>query len=192
MRGTGGIGMDARDLKEIEEFLSGVGKGSLFEYYSVSEECPDEELERVIKKRRSWAQGQQSNPKFRREAIWLIKQSALVRRVLTEQRAAYLASVQERGSEQARSALTLFIQGTLAGGPLTSDGRRAILQHGTSLGLHTDEVMALIERQSDPSDTAGPALNFYALLEVAPGADISEIEAVLPRKQREPAEGGKF
>ncbi|MFT5587676.1 MAG: hypothetical protein ACI9VR_005289, partial [Cognaticolwellia sp.] len=85
--------MDSRDLEQIESFLGMVGKPSLFVYYDIRHESPDAGVEAAIKKRRSWAQGQQANPKFRAEALWLIKNNALIRRTLLQERESYLVYV---------------------------------------------------------------------------------------------------
>jgi hypothetical protein len=78
--------MDRRDFDQIEKFLGTVGKPSLFEYYAVDPEADVPAVEEALKKKRGWAQGQQGNPKFRAEALWVIKNMALVRRALVDER----------------------------------------------------------------------------------------------------------
>lgn len=57
--------MDRRELEEIDRFLATVGQASLFTYYGVQEGSLASDVEAFIKKRRGWAQGQQSNPKYK-------------------------------------------------------------------------------------------------------------------------------
>ena len=111
--------MDPRDLKEVDTLLGTVGKTSLFEYYEVDPHSEDDVLDQAVKKRRSWAQGQQANPKFRTEALWLIKHNALVRRVMVDHRGEYLREIEQRVQRQRLKELSTFIRGTLASGKLT-------------------------------------------------------------------------
>ena len=81
--------MDRREVEEIEAFLSQVGQPSLLAYYSLAATSTEAEKEAAIKKRRAWAQGQQANPKYKSEAMFLIKNNGLVRRVLVDDFDAY-------------------------------------------------------------------------------------------------------
>lgn len=85
--------MTDREREIIAEFLASVGKPDLYAYYGLDPLAPADEVEATLKRRRSWAQGQQSNPKFRGEALFLIKQNALVRRTLLEDASDYRASL---------------------------------------------------------------------------------------------------
>ena len=106
--------MDRRDFDQIEKFLGTVGKPSLFEYYAVDPEADAAAVEEALKKKRGWAQGQQGNPKFRAEAMWVIKNMALVRKALVEERADYLKEVRSKDASRNIEILTLFIKGALA------------------------------------------------------------------------------
>ena len=78
--------MDRRDLEQIDRFLSIVGKASLFEYFGIDPEADAATVEEALKKRRAWAQGQQANPKFRSESLWIIKNMALSKRALIDEK----------------------------------------------------------------------------------------------------------
>lgn len=83
--------MDPAVSAEIEAFLGSVGQPDLFRYYGVGAEATEAELEDAIKKRRTWAQGQQANPKFKAEALFLIRRHSMIRAVLVEDLASYRA-----------------------------------------------------------------------------------------------------
>ncbi|MCP4920159.1 MAG: hypothetical protein GY913_24925 [Proteobacteria bacterium] len=156
-------------------------------------------MEAAIKKRRGWAQGQQANPKYRNEALWLIKNNALIRRTLVDGRDAYLAEIASRSTSRSLEVLSLFIKGTLAGGMLTPDAENAILKQGKTMGLQEAAIRERIElllqktgarRQSAdeaedaPTSTKAPFRDYYELLEVPPTATLDEIEAQHRAKYR--------
>ncbi len=198
-----------RDLKQLDSFLVKVGKESLFEYYKLGTGAPAEELAQAVRKRREWAQGQQSNPKYRDEALWLIKNNNLVRRVLLEFQADYAAVLNIRVDQKALDTLTLFVKGTLAAGVLTPEGESAILRQGRTLGLPKKRIQACVESllaDSGVSRSASPLpsspcltdadpwaddftelsdfLDHYAVLEIAPEATLEDIEAAHRRRYR--------
>jgi len=191
--------MDRRDLEQIDTFLGMVGKASLFDYYGLKDAAAPAEVETAIKKRRGWAQGQQANPKYRNEALWLIKNNALVRRTLVDDRDAYLAEISSRSQSRNLEVLSLFIKGTLAGGMLTPDAEQAIVKQGRTMGLSEAAVNELVEdllkktgarRQRTeevadaPTNTAAPFRDYYELLEIPPTATLDEIESAHRSKYR--------
>ncbi len=189
--------LEPRELELIESFLTKVGKADLFEYYKLAAQAPSERLDRAVRKRRQWAQGQQSNPKFRDEALWLIKNNKLVRRTLLEEREAYLEALTTRVDARSLETLALFVKGTLAAGVLTPDGEAAIHKQGEALGLDQEKVRTCIEEQLEETGTgrgASPAalptgdpweddltelagfVDHYAILEIEQVASLEEIE----------------
>lgn len=197
--------MDPRDLKEVDTLLGTVGKTSLFEYYEVDPHSEDDVLDQAVKKRRSWAQGQQANPKFRTEALWLIKHNALVRRVLVDHRGEYLREIEQRVQRQRLKELSTFIRGTLASGKLTPEAEDAIRDQGLALGLPDDLITQRIDEMLDETgvsrddsviedlppptrglaSTSGPFVNFYELLGLEPSASPERVELAHREKYRE-------
>ncbi len=191
--------MDRRDLEQIDTFLGMVGKASLFDYYGLSSTAGSSEVETAIKKRRGWAQGQQANPKYRNEALWLIKNNSLIRRTMVEDKSAYLAEISDRSLSRNLEVLSLFIKGTLAGGMLTPDAEQAIVKQGRTMGLANESIQERIEHLLEktgarrqrteevadaPTNTSAPFRDFYALLDIPPTATIDEIEAAHRAKYR--------
>ncbi|MDP2305311.1 MAG: DnaJ domain-containing protein [Pseudomonadota bacterium] len=188
--------MDRRDLDEIERFLTSVGRPSLFAYYGVESTAPPETLDDVVKKRRTWAQGQQSNPKYKFEALFLIKSNGLLRRVMLEQLDEYRAHVMDDTAGRNLDVLSLFIRGTLSSGALTSQAEAAILHQGRQLDLadtavarRLEEILAetglLRDEASDDDVTAeGTAIDHYAILGVATNAQPAAIEDAYRNRYR--------
>ncbi len=190
--------MDRRDLDEIERFLASVGRTSLYAYYSIEPDATLEELENAVRKRRNWAQGQQSNPKYKAEALFLIKHNATVRRVLLESGDAYREHVESGLSTRNLEVLSLFIRGAVAAGVLTQQAEAAIHHQGRQLGLadpvveqRVDEVLRELgaRRTSASADddelaTSAAALDLYAVLEVPPTASQAELEDAYRRRYR--------
>jgi hypothetical protein len=186
-------------MEQIGKFLESVSKSSLFEYYKLPMDTSHEELEAAVQRRRSWAQGQQANPKFRSEAIWLIKNNALVRRALLDHRDDYTERVRADLAAASMAALTPFIQGILAAGPLSPEGQQAIVSKGEELGLERAQVLAHLESlggavalgaapqavppSSVPPSSAAPGaepeeeIDYYELLQVSPAASFEDLEA---------------
>ncbi len=211
-RATGGaIGLGPDDFEQIDRFLTVVGQGSLLEYYDLDAETADEEVEAAIQARRRWAQGQQANPKYRVESRWVIKNNALVRRVLVECRDAYLAELARREHAHGLEVLDQFLMGVLAGGRLSADAEAAVVQRGRGLGLPdavvhdridqrlretgadreaqpTDEVTRLPDLSSAPpppgEETVPGFLDHYQTLGVPADADLATIEGALRGRYR--------
>ena len=190
--------MDRREIEDIERFLTSVGKANLFGYYGVALEIGPVELEETIKKRRSWAQGQQSNPKFKSEAMFLIKNNNMIRRVLLEDGDAYREHLQSSHNHRNLDVLSLFIRGTLAGGVLTQQAEAAIHYQGRQLDL-TDVVIARrideILREIGGTRSGGgggedglaiesTSIDYYELFGVTITANLEQIEAAYRSRYR--------
>ncbi|MFT5684559.1 MAG: hypothetical protein ACI8RZ_005500 [Myxococcota bacterium] len=138
--------MDPQQLETLNVFLSQVDKDNLFQYLDLKIEANDDEAEAAIKKRRSWAQGQQSNPKYRTEAIWYIKNISLLKQVLLENRPAYIQHLRTEKHRSSLRTLSVYILGAMAGGVLSTRAEDAIRARGTKLGLPESLVSQQIER----------------------------------------------
>lgn len=173
--------MDARDFDEIERFLTSVGKATLFEYLGVTEDAEDEGIDAALHKRRSWAQGQQSNPKYRTEAIWLIKNMGLIKRVLIAERGGYLGELQQREQGRKLQILKQYIVGSLAEGRLSRRDRQGVLQQARALGLAEDiakqaldELVAQTGAQVE-GEAPTAFVDHYLTLGLRPDADYNAL-----------------
>lgn len=138
--------MDPQQLEILSTFLGQVDQENLFEYLGLSIDATDDEARAAIKKRRSWAQGQQSNPKYRSEAIWYIKNITLLKQILLEDRAAYVHHIRLVKHRSSLRTLSVYILGALAGGELSSRAEAAIRERGEKLGLPSALVSQQIDR----------------------------------------------
>ncbi len=132
--------MTELEQDEIARFLTHVDRSDLFAYFT----CPaNESLEkraRVVTDRRKWAQGQQSNPKYRPEALFVIRNHRLMLRLMTEESPAYEDHVRARRKERQAEMFGTFVETVLRAGPLGVGGETAILHYGVGLGLPLSEV----------------------------------------------------
>lgn len=186
--------MEARDLETVDQLLKLVDKPDLFEYYGLAQDAADDAVEEAIKKRRTWAQGQQSNPKFRNEALWIIKHMSLIRRALVEERGAYRDSVKARGIEKALEKLTVFIEGSLADGLMNPAKEAAILDQAQRIGVPAERALeralAVLSgrshpRGADPSQVNETFVDYYQILRVHADADEAAIEEAHRSRYRE-------
>ncbi len=138
-------GMDPKELKEIDKFLTLTGAVDLFAYMGLPATADADMADLAIQDRREWAQTQQANPKYRNEALWVIRNSAVVRRALVQEVAAYRAHTSQRSLEPRLRQLEDFIQGVLSGGGLTPKATEAIRKKGQALGVPPDALTKRLE-----------------------------------------------
>ncbi|MEY3211790.1 MAG: DnaJ domain, partial [Pseudomonadota bacterium] len=182
--------MESRDLEQIDQFLGMVNKSSLLEYYELAADASGDDAEQAIKRKRGWAQGQQANPKFREEALWLIRNQALLRKVLVDERDDYVAEVNSRKVSREIDRLAPLAKGTMVTGVLTADAEKFIHQEAATLGVPEDRVNELIEKllaetgarrdvaaPAAPTPSSAPFEDYYKLLNVPHTATREEIEA---------------
>lgn len=185
--------MTPKDIAEFDRFLSTVGKADLFDYFGVPPEASSDDVAAAIQKRRGWAQGQQANPKYKAEALWVIKNVSRVRRALLENRSDYRAHIQGKTQEQQREVLRMVIFGALVGGVLTRASESAVAREGAKLGLPDDVIDETIEamlrehgarREADAGADA-PFVDYYAILRLSVDADQADIDRAYRDRYRE-------
>jgi hypothetical protein len=178
--------MEPRELDELRRFLADKGAADLFEYLKLARDSSNDAAAKAIKERRAWAQARQSNAKYRQEALWLIKNVKLMRKVLLDERPGYLRELDDRDHARKADILRPFIQGAIAEGVLTSRAEAAILDQGAALGLDEDTTRRLLDEMvelygarrathSIPTD-AVPFVDHYAILGVPREAELSAVE----------------
>ena len=79
--------MDFRTFETLHKDLEQTGSATLFAYVEIPQTAPIRDTESGLDNRRAWAQGQQSNPKYRTEAVWYIQNYTRIREVLLHHRA---------------------------------------------------------------------------------------------------------
>ncbi len=186
--------MDRRELEEIDRFLASVGQASLLAYYGIAESSSPGDVEAFVKKRRAWAQGQQSNPKYKVEALFLIKQNALVRKALLEEPDAYRTHLRSNHMERNVESLRTYIRGTISAGSLPAAAEAAIRKQGRELdlpdalvGQQIEEALnaAGVRRQQDAEPTPAPStVDFYDVLQVDPFCGNERLEQAYRARYR--------
>ena len=182
--------MDPQQFESLSTFLSQVDKDNLFQYLDLKIEATDEVARAAIKKRRAWAQGQQSNPKYRTEAIWYIKNIALIKSVLIENRSAYIKMLRTEKHRIALRTLGVYILGAMAGGVLSRRAEDAIRARAAKLGLPeplvTQQIDHLLKEQDahrEEAPTDSLSLSDFTVNEpIAP----LETPPAEPQKPEEP------
>lgn len=130
---------------DISQFLTSVGRDSLFSYYGVRPDAPGPVLEQAISERRRWAQGMQSNPKYRGEAVWLIRNNGRLKELLLQNRAAYIGQLSDEKDEANLEFLSLFIRGTMFSGSFSPEAEEAIRRQAEQLGISDAVLQQRIE-----------------------------------------------
>ena len=139
-------------LEAIDRFLTEVGQESLFDYYGAPPDAPDSEFESRIGARRRWAQAQQANPKFRAEAVWLIRNQITIKKALLKERESYLKYCRAETADKNLELLSLFVRGTLFSGRFTADAEQAIRRQAARLDIPEDVLNARIDELLKQND----------------------------------------
>jgi len=195
--------MDANDLDEIHRFTQSVGQTDLYAYLEIEQSADKSGITHALQVRRSWAQGQQANPKYRQEALWLIKNIKLVKTALIDESARYLKDIAIRDERAKLDTLSMFIKGTLAEGELTARGEEAIQAQAKEMGLPESLVIRRIGEilaEQDAEKMAGPpsdpppsfqppidlsaANDLYEILDTPPDSDVDTLEEAYRRRYR--------
>lgn len=182
--------VDPKDLDEVNRFLLSVSKRDLYTYYGVSAEAASGEVDEAINRKRKWAQGQQSNPKYKNEAIFLIKSHTLLRRVLLEEGAVYRKQIQQ----QAGSAIDVFtgrVQQAVERGLLSAKQEAGLQALGRDMGLNADAVSQQISRvlseegaRRETDESFAGATDLYRVIGAGPSSTEAEIEAAYRNRYR--------
>ena len=199
--------MSKREYEIAAEFCSLVKAPDLLEYLQLGVKSPDEEVREKLKKRRKYMQGMQSNPKYRKEALFLIKHFSALSRAL-ENTAEYQADAQRRAESVHLPILEMTIKGVLAGGTLSDEQDNYLKRNANELGVSDatfDKLMArlcaeagIARAQSPLAGREIPTLppvpvdtseDYYTLLGLDSRASAQEIEYAFDLRMRESNQG---
>ena len=168
--------MDANALDEIHRFTQSVEQPDLYAYLEIEQSADRAAITHALQVRRSWAQGQQANPKYRQEALWLIKNISLLKTALIEESERYQKDIAIRDERTKLETLSMFIKGTLAEGELTARGEEAIQEQAKNMGLPESLVIRrigeiLAERDAETMQGSEPITDDLS----APAVDLASI-----------------
>jgi hypothetical protein len=188
--------MDSRSLELAAEFCELVGKPNLLEYLGLPEDASPDAAQKKLKARRKYMQGMQSNPKYKAEAIFLIKHFSALSAVL-ETPLPYLKDARRRAESQHLPVLEMTVKGVLAGGTLSHDQEDYLRRSAAEIGVSEATFDELLERlardagvprasaQLTISADEMKSTDFYLLLGVARHASRDEIYARYRQKKEE-------
>lgn len=137
--------IDPKKHSSVAQFLRQQDTHHLFSYLKIDTVATEDEVKSALQARRRWAQGQQSNPKHRTEAVWIIKNISTLRALLIDNREEYQRSLESTRLKDARDALRPFILGAIADGVLSARSEQVLVERGVSLGLPEHDVQEELE-----------------------------------------------
>ncbi len=147
--------MNPRHLELADEFCTLVGSPHLVEYLGLEPGATSEESRSSLKKRRKYMQGMQSNPKYKAEALFLIKNFAALDAVLVEP-AAYLDAVRRQQESTHLPILEMTIRTVLKGGTLSAEQEEYLLRQALELGLAATTFEDTLDRLAAQAGVARP------------------------------------
>ena len=170
------------------EFCKVTDKQSLFEYLDVELDADAETMRGLLRKRRKRMQGMQSNPKFRTEARFLIKNFQPIESILDDLDG-YRAWLQQNQESANLPIVEMTIRTVLKGGRLDNEQQDYLQRQASELGVSEDTFVGLL---SDLAKEAGVALPGMFPSDVTTAAlagsfddDLYMLLAVPPRASRE-------
>ena len=191
--------MDPKSLDQIHRFTASVDHADLYAYLDIEPDAEKATIIHALQVRRSWAQGQQANPKYRNEALWVIKNIKMLTQALTTSSSLYKSDVAARDEQEKLETLSIFIKGTLADGDLTARGEEAIQKQGELLGLtestvirRVGEILAERDANQHAEATDTPLSSFeihesqdlYEVLDTPPDSDQETLERAYRERYR--------
>lgn len=191
--------MDPRHLDLAAEFCSIVDAPDLLTYLKVDADADEEQARAKLKARRKRMQGMQGNPKYKAEALFLIKHFAALNGVLGDL-PAYRAAARRRAESEHLPILEMTIRGVLAGGGLTREQEEFLRHNAIQLGVSErtyEEILRRLCREAGVPMVGGlptppPAIergrapvDLYQLLEIDASATPETIAAAYQRKRTE-------
>jgi len=179
--------MDPRSYELAAEFCSLVGTGSLLEYLEIDASTSAEDARSKLKKRRKYMQGMQGNPKYKQEALFLIKHFGPLNEALGDI-PAYAKQVQRETESEHLPVIEMTIRGVLAAGGLNQDQRDFLAHNARQLGISEATFEELLRRLAKeagvplqgglptPMPPPGRVTDLYAILGVDNTASVQQIE----------------
>lgn len=166
--------MSTKNLEVAHRFAELVGAPNLMEYLGLDPSASGDEVRAKLKERRKYMQGMQSNPKYKTQALFLIKNFGALDSVLTNP-LAYLDDARRRQESEHLPVLEMTIKGVLKGGALNQDQVDFLGHQAKELGISEQTFQETLERVSAELGVAAPlpelsedekSSNHYAVLGV--------------------------
>jgi hypothetical protein len=132
-----------------------VGTPDLLAYLGVESDAGASESRQKLKSRRKYMQGMQSNPKYKNEALYLIKHFSALDAVLANP-TAYIKDAAKRAESVHLPVLEMTIRGVLAGGSLSPDQEEYLRRNALELGVSDQTFEEIIDRLASEAKIKRP------------------------------------
>lgn len=153
--------MDPRHLELAAEFGQLTGTTDLIAYLDLPPGATATEAKASLRARRKKMQGMQANPKYRREAVFLIKHSSAFEALLEDLESYKRASVASLEAGQV-PILEMAIQGAIAGGSLSEEQKSHLRDMARKLSISDSTFDATLNRLSASQASAAASKPFPA------------------------------
>ncbi len=138
--------MEPRHIEKAAEFCKLVGSPNLVEYLGLDAASADSaEVRAKLKDRRKYMQGMQSNPKYKAEAVFLIKNFRSLDKLLTDLDG-YLAAVRREVESENLPIVEMTIRTVLKGGQMGADQKDYLLKQAADLGVADDTFNEILRK----------------------------------------------
>jgi hypothetical protein len=184
------------DLDLAAEFCKMVGAPNLLAYLGLDEHADPVEARSRLKARRKFMQGMQSNPKYKREALFLIKNFSSLNELLNEL-PAYLSDARRRAESEHLPVIEMTVRGVLAGGQVTEEQIAYLRRNALELGVSETTFRELLQQvgrelglsfdqeEPTPAPVDGVPLDLYQLLGISTNANEDDVRIAYHRRLEE-------
>ncbi len=194
--------MDPRSYELAAEFCSLIGATSLLAYLEIDGSTSADDARAKLKKRRKYMQGMQGNPKYKQEALFLIKHFRPLNDVLGDI-PAYVSQLQRQAESEHLPVIEMTIRGVLAAGGLNQEQRDFLQHNAAQLGMSEatfDELLRRLALEAGvplqgglPTPIPAPGrqsgTDLYAILGIDNHASVEQIdEAYAARRATVPGD----
>ncbi|MBN2799625.1 MAG: J domain-containing protein [Deltaproteobacteria bacterium] len=137
--------MDPRTLTLAAEFCRLVQVSDLLTYLNLGDDASPDEVRGRLAQRRKQMQGMQSNPKYKQEALFLIKNFAKLDLIATSPNE-HLEDMRRRSESTHMPVLEMTILSALSGGSLSEEQEDFLLRNALELGVSESTFREVLGR----------------------------------------------
>lgn len=147
--------MSGKNLELAHEFSTLVGASDLLAYLGMDHTASVDELRAKLKEKRKYMQGMQSNPKYKKQALFMIKHFSALDAVL-QTPLEYIDDVRRRQESEHLPVLEMTIKGVLKGGRLTGEQAEFLRHQAGELGISEQTFQETLDRLCTEMGVAAP------------------------------------
>jgi hypothetical protein len=208
VRSAGNAVMQVDDLELAAEFCKLVGAPNLLAYLALDESATPDEARARLKARRKFMQGMQGNPKYKREALFLIRHFSNLNDVLGDL-TAYAADARRRAESVHLPVIEMTVRGVIGAGVVPTEEQIAYLRRNAlELGVSETSFREIVARVAgevgvvlptilvtgEPTPVPAPARtpvpvddgrDLYTILGLSPDAEDDDVRVAYFRKMEE-------